>query len=145
MRVASIAAAAIWLSGCGMVGGSVSGFVLDPISKRPVENAEVRIQTKGARYVLSPCTQSITLRTQVVKTDSAGLFRTSAWIGFPRGIIVERDYEYAVSKEQFHAPDENDRVCICGSKDCTYWDSSDKSTLYLVGDRPTVECSSQIP
>ncbi len=80
----------ISLTSCGMVGGPVSGVVVDAETRQPIEGAYVVAQWSGSSSVSIAESQTVCIYTDMAKTDEKGRFRIPMWFFQKPGITGQR-------------------------------------------------------
>ncbi|KAF0192491.1 MAG: hypothetical protein FD165_654 [Gammaproteobacteria bacterium] len=68
------------LVACGMVGGPVSGVVLDAETKQPIEGAYVVAKWSGSSSVSIAESQTVCIYIDMATTDEKGRFRIPMWL-----------------------------------------------------------------
>ena len=70
----------LFLTSCGMVGGPVSGVVLDAETRQPIEGAFVVAKWSGSSPATIADSQTVCIYIDMARTDEKGRFRIPMWL-----------------------------------------------------------------
>lgn len=109
----------ILLTSCGLVGGPVSGVVLDAETRQPIEGAYVVAQWSGSSSMSIAESHTVCIYTDMAITDGKGRFRIPMWFFEKPGVSSDQFYIviYQAGYEEVWPRDSNRFLMRASKKD----------------------------